>query len=103
MKDLELSLWGSHNDDHPMFGIHSFRRGNLKDGRDAVKTRPGFMAAAGVRLQLLLTLIEAPAKCDSCLMCWPCLPMMAPTASVGMNRWTVSDSGLPCCAHVLAC
>ena len=43
-----------------------------------------------------LTLIEAPAKCDSCLMCWPCFPMMAPTASAGMNRWTVSDSGCPC-------
>lgn len=51
-------------------------------------------------LKLLLALIEAPAKCDSCLMCWPCLPMIAPTASVGMKRWTVSDSGLPCCTHI---
>lgn len=46
--------------------------------------------------RLSLTLIEAPAKCESCLMCWPCFPMMAPTARAGMNRWTVSDSGCPC-------
>ena len=31
----------------------------------------------------------------SCLMCCPCLPMMAPTDSAGMKRWTVSVSD--CC------
>lgn len=28
---LKLSLWRSDDDDHPLFGIHSFCRGNLKD------------------------------------------------------------------------
>lgn len=41
------------------------------------------------------TLIEAPAKRESCLMCWPCLPMMAPTDRAGINRCTVSVSD--CC------
>lgn len=41
------------------------------------------------------TLIEAPAKRESCLMCCPCLPMIAPTDSAGINRWTVSVSD--CC------
>lgn len=45
---------------------------------------------------LSLTLIDAPAKCESCLICCPCFPMMAPTARAGMKRWTVSDSGCPC-------
>lgn len=29
-------------------------------------------------------------------MCCPCLPIIAPTAKAGMNRWTVSDSGCCC-------
>lgn len=30
---LKLSFWWSNNDDHPLFGIHSLGRGNLKGGR----------------------------------------------------------------------
>jgi len=41
----------------------------------------------------LLTLMEAPAKRASCLMCCPFFPMMAPTACVGMNKFTTSCSG----------
>lgn len=32
-KNLKLSLWWSNNNDHPLFGIHSFCRGNLKESR----------------------------------------------------------------------
>lgn len=39
------------------------------------------------------TLMEAPANLASCLMCAPFFPMMAPTACVGMKRFTVSCSG----------
>lgn len=39
------------------------------------------------------TLIEALANRESCLMCWPFLPMMAPTACAGMKTCTVSCSG----------
>jgi valyl-tRNA synthetase len=39
------------------------------------------------------TLIEAPANRASCLMCAPFFPMMAPTAWVGMKRFTISCSG----------
>lgn len=41
----------------------------------------------------LLTLMEAPANRASCLMCCPFFPMMAPTACVGMNKFTTSCSG----------
>lgn len=41
------------------------------------------------------TFMDAPAKRLSCFICWPCFPMMAPTASAGIKRCTVSDSG--CC------
>lgn len=44
-------------------------------------------------MRLLLTLMEAPAKRASCLMCCPFFPMMAPTACVGMNKFTTSCSG----------
>lgn len=30
---LKLSLWRSDDDDHPLFGIHSFCRGDLQEGR----------------------------------------------------------------------
>lgn len=39
------------------------------------------------------TLMEAPANLASCLMCAPFFPMMAPTACVGMKRFTISCSG----------
>lgn len=39
------------------------------------------------------TLMEAPANLASCLMCAPFFPMMAPTAWVGMKRFTISCSG----------
>lgn len=38
------------------------------------------------------TLMDAPANLESCLICCPFLPMMAPTAWVGMNRCTISCS-----------
>lgn len=38
-------------------------------------------------------MIEALANRESCLMCWPFLPMMAPTACAGMKTCTVSCSG----------
>lgn len=37
--------------------------------------------------------MEAPANRASCLMCAPFFPMMAPTAWVGMKRFTISCSG----------
>lgn len=40
--------------------------------------------------------MEALANRESCLMCWPFLPMMAPTAWAGMNTWTISCSGACC-------
>lgn len=45
------------------------------------------------RAQAHLTLMEAPANRASCLMCCPFFPMMAPTACVGMNKFTTSCSG----------
>lgn len=33
VQHLKLSLWRSIDDDHPLFGIHSFCRGNLEEGR----------------------------------------------------------------------
>lgn len=44
----------------------------------------------------LVTLMEALAKRESCLMCCPFLPMMAPTAWAGMNTCTISCSGACC-------
>ena len=38
-------------------------------------------------------LMEAPTNLASCLMCAPFFPMMAPTAWVGMKRFTISCSG----------
>lgn len=123
VQHLKLSLWRSIDDDHPLFGIHSFCRGNLEEGRQpAFNQKKKIPRNLHLCFQFLsvkwqqvdrwhwqviieiqnftscpsLTLIEAPAKCDRCLMCWPCFPMMAPTASAGMNRWTVSDSWGPC-------
>lgn len=43
-----------------------------------------------------VTLMEALAKRESCLMCCPFFPMMAPTACAGMNTCTVSCSGACC-------
>lgn len=40
--------------------------------------------------------MEALANRESCLMCWPFLPMMAPTAWAGMNTCTISCSGACC-------
>lgn len=39
------------------------------------------------------TLMEAPANLASCLICAPFFPMIAPTAWVGMKRFTISCSG----------
>lgn len=47
-----------------------------------------------------VTLMEALAKRDSCLMCCPFFPMMAPTACAGMNTCTISCSGA-CCRNTV--
>lgn len=38
VQHLKLSLWWSNNNDHPLFGIHPFRWGNLKKGRQPALT-----------------------------------------------------------------
>lgn len=35
VQHLKLSLWWPNDDDHSLFGIHSFCRGNLKDSRQS--------------------------------------------------------------------
>ena len=55
--------------------------------------RRGWKGGSPRAVESSFTLMEAPANLASCLMCAPFLPMMAPTAWVGMKRFTISCSG----------
>lgn len=133
---LELSLWGSSNDNHSFSNIWVLSWGDLIGKQSSQKLQiccghsesAEFRRSSDCRPDATLfsvkhkkktqwrfnwclwifsqphwsrwpvvaadkpTLIEAPAKCASCLMCWPFLPIRAPTAWVGIKRYTTSCS-----------
>lgn len=105
---LKLSLWCPGNDNHPLRSIWLFSWGNLTHTRTHTPTHRllGQLKTTGhfhYKCFLTgsigpavgtgnLTLIDAPAKWASCLMCWPFLPIRAPTAWVGIKRQATSCS-----------
>ena len=82
LQDWVSTHSGSKTAPHGLpFAALSSRKGKLRhEARDQPRSA-------------LLTLMEAPANRASCLMCCPFFPMMAPTACVGMNKFTTSCSG----------
>lgn len=85
-----LSVTGAANREH--YALHS---GPVHAKRNSTRpTLAGWKWLRWVTDATASTLMEAPAKRLSCLMCCPFFPMMAPTACAGMYTWTVSCSGV---------
>lgn len=62
VQHLKLSLWWSDNDDHPLLGIHSFCRGDLKEVIKKKRRKKNFTYAP-VPINQMKTGRQQASKC----------------------------------------